>query len=229
MSEYKQMIITQNIVETQAKPLIHSSPKYYGKQVHCLKINAANYNTFSEVPYCLTLVFGNETFTGQITIKLLHCLQDGTQITDISKQQYIDSFNYIKNASLSVIFVPKEGQYTHIMIISDEYKESLLDMNNTTLYRINTQLVPGGKIWKKIGVQARPSFQMVINGEYIKVGKNEIYELTKSDGVIIKSFYCFPKNSYDYCIIDYEEDDIDSEDTEETDNNNDNNNDNFGS
>ena len=192
--------------------LTNSSNKQFYDYGICFKETLAKNNSY----YIRFSIKTRSDSQQNISLKLKS--QDGVS----EREQFIKTF-YI-NASLDeqdvyceTIVTPKDDSYNYLVWelqrISADYIEDddpitqgdprngrIIKLDNLSISIVNPQNTVG--TLKKIGVQARPSFLMCINGQEIRVGKSRIYEI--NNGVEIASIGFIPKDEKDFFIMDYE-------------------------
>lgn len=154
--------------------------------------------------------------------------QQGQESTDQEREQLIDTFYVPKNTIETIvpfetIISPKDSYSTlvwELQRISQDYERDddenisqgalngrklKFDDNSIQISIITIEGIEGQGLqfpFKKMGIQARPSFLMCINRQAIRVGKSGIYEI--NNGVEINNIGFVPKDENDYFIMDYE-------------------------
>lgn len=157
-----------------------------------------------------------ENYVQDISLRLFYDNEYSNyiQLTNIKINKKIKIDNIEEPEKISICFKPPASGYNKIAVILNNRqndKDELQYIENKeedlipTFYSVNNliaalNLGDGYKI-TNIGVQSRPDFKFVIDGEEIEVGRTGVYEIPYSDYKINFLGVINPNNNY--FIIDY--------------------------
>lgn len=166
--------------------------------------------------------FKNSAFDYALSSTRCYCLRFKAVITnsDLTPRRFririvndtsslvIGDFSDVLNQTFEIVFQPNTS-YSRIEFElirnSSDYDgfPAILNIENAQLIIVNNLLgtAINSENIIKLGVQSRPGFLMVIDGEAIKIGKTGIYQL--HEGVTIRYFGVVATSDEDKFIIDY--------------------------
>ena len=167
--------------------------------------------------YYLNLSFNkNPSSVQKITISLVNTAkeEDNAQIietfeietglqSDVVSKDFVIAPNAtydqikitLERTSLDYNIINTDGSYGRIVSLSVKRIDEIINVIDNYLSGIDKL--------KQIGVQARPGFQMCIDGESVRVGRTGIYEINQGISVRFLGFIIFPEEN-NYFILDYQ-------------------------
>lgn len=164
--------------------------------------------------YFFTFYLLRKNYVQDISLRLFYNdeYSNYIQLTNIKINKKIKTENEEEPEKISICFKPPTNGYNKIAVIlnnkqndDNELQYKKIDTDPPTFYSINNlitklKLEDEYKI-TNIGVQSRPDFKFVIDGEEIEVGRTGVYEMPYSDYKINFLGVINPNNNY--FIIDY--------------------------
>lgn len=164
--------------------------------------------------YFFTFYLLRKNYVQDISLRLFYNdeYSNYIQLTNIKINKKIKTKNEEEPEKISICFKPPANGYNKIAVIlnnkqndDNELQYKKIDTDPPTFYSINNlitklKLEDEYKI-TNIGVQSRPDFKFVIDGEEIEVGRTGVYEMPYSDYKINFLGVINPNNNY--FIIDY--------------------------
>lgn len=133
------------------------------------------------------------------------------QLTNIKINKKIKT-NEEEPEKISICFKPPTNRYNKIAVIlnnkqnnDNELQYKYIETDKPVFYSVNNLIdklnLGNGYQITNIGVQSRPDFKFVIDGEEIEIGRTGVYEMPYSDYKINFLGVINPNNNY--FIIDY--------------------------